>query len=54
MAQYGQALQIGGYILWYLFMSLAYGQFSLLRIVLALATVAIGIRLFVLGSLSRA
>lgn len=53
MAQYGQALQIGAHILWYLFMSLAYGQFSLLRIVLALATVAMGMRLLALGSLSR-
>ncbi len=53
MVQYAKSLQIGGYILWYLFMSLAYGQFGLLQIVLALATVAIGIRLLTLGSLSR-
>ncbi|HEY3248490.1 MAG TPA: M28 family peptidase [bacterium] len=45
LAQYGALLRIGPYILWYIFMSLAYGQFSLLRLVLALAMTAIGIRL---------
>lgn len=52
-AQYAVVLGIGGYITWYVFMGLAYGQFTLLRAVLGLATIAIGIRLLVLGSLAR-
>ncbi|MDR7417363.1 MAG: M28 family peptidase [Armatimonadota bacterium] len=48
VVQYAQTLRIGSYILWYLMMSLAYGQFTLLRILLALATIAIGLRLLVL------
>ncbi len=43
--QYGASLRIGAYILWYIFMGVAYGQFLLLRIVLALAMAAIGVRL---------
>lgn len=50
-AQYGASLQIGVYILWYVFMGLAYGQFTTLRILLALAMVTVGLRLL---SLSRA
>lgn len=44
-AQYAAILEIGPYILWYVFMGLAYGQFSLLRTVLAFATVAVALRL---------
>lgn len=51
LVQYARVLQIGPYILWYLMMGIAYGQFSLLRILLALATVAIGLRLIVLTAL---
>jgi hypothetical protein len=51
--QYGQTLQIGSYILWYLMMGIAYGQFTLLRVVLALATIVIGARLLALGALSH-
>ena len=36
--RYADYLQIGPYILWYVFMGVAYGQFTLLRIVLALHT----------------
>ncbi len=52
-ARYGAYLQIGWYILWYIFMSLAYGQFSLLRIAIALATVAVALRLFAVAVFSR-
>lgn len=45
-------LRIGWYILWYMFMAIAYGQFTLLRIVLALATVAIALRLLARGTLN--
>ncbi len=51
--RYGAYLQIGWYILWYIFMSLAYGQFSLLRILIALATVAVALRLCAVAVLSR-
>lgn len=51
--RYGAYLQIGWYILWYIFMSLAYGQFSLLRIIIALATVAVALRLFAVAVFSR-
>ncbi|HEU4797274.1 MAG TPA: hypothetical protein VFT63_00005, partial [bacterium] len=52
-AQYATVnLRIGWYILWYVFMAIAYGQFTLLRIVLALATVAIALRLLARGTLS--
>lgn len=53
MWQYAQVLEIGWAILWYLMMGVAYGQFSLLRIVLALATAAIGLRLLAVGLRSR-
>lgn len=42
---YGVQQRIGAYILWYVFMGISYGQFTLLRVVLALAMTAIGIRL---------
>jgi hypothetical protein len=48
VVQYAQTLRIGPHILWYLMMSLAYGQFTLLRTLLALMTIAIGLRLLVL------
>lgn len=48
-AQYGASLQIGAYILWYVFMALAYGQFTTLRILLALAMTAVGLRLLALS-----
>lgn len=48
-AQYGASLQIGGYILWYVFMALAYGQFTMLRVLLALAMTAVGLRLLALS-----
>jgi hypothetical protein len=51
VVQYAQTLRIGPYILWYLMMGVAYGQFSLLRIALALATVAIGLRLLAVTAL---
>jgi hypothetical protein len=43
--QYAAIQQIGPYILWYVFMGISYGQFTVLRVVLALAMTAIGIRL---------
>jgi hypothetical protein len=43
--QYGAIQRIGPYILWYVFMGISYGQFTVLRVVLALAMTAIGIRL---------
>lgn len=51
--RYAGYLGIGRYILWYMFMSVAYGQFTLLRIVLALATVAVAIRLVVLAAVAK-
>lgn len=50
IAQYGQALQIGPFVLWYLLMGVAYGQFTLLRVVLTLATVVVGLRLLIIGA----
>jgi hypothetical protein len=47
VASYGQRLRIGAYILWYLFMSVAYGQINLLRTAMTLALFAIALRLFV-------
>jgi len=43
--QYSLLLGVGPYILWYVFMGISYGQFTVLRLVLALAMTAIGIRL---------
>lgn len=43
--QYGQLQRIGAYILWYVFMGISYGQFTLLRVALALAMTAVGVRL---------
>ena len=45
LVQYGAVQRIGPYILWYVFMGISYGQFTLLRVVLALAMTAVGIRL---------
>ncbi|MGH2349153.1 MAG: M28 family metallopeptidase [bacterium] len=45
LAQYGAIQRIGPYILWYVFMGISYGQFTALRVILALAMTAIGIRL---------
>jgi hypothetical protein len=53
IVQYAQALRIGPYILWYLSMSAASGQFTTLRLVLALMTIAIGARLIAVGSPTR-
>jgi hypothetical protein len=47
VVSYGQRLRIGAYILWYLFMSVAYGQINLLRTAMTLALFAIALRLFV-------
>lgn len=47
--QYALILQIGSYIIWYVFMSVAYGQFTLLRIVLAFASIAIALRLLMVA-----
>jgi hypothetical protein len=46
IVSYGQRLRVGVYILWYLFMSVAYGQISLLRVLMTLVLVAIAVRLF--------
>lgn len=43
--QYGALQRIGAYILWYVFMGVSYGQFTWLRVVLALAMTAVGVRL---------
>jgi hypothetical protein len=51
--QYGADLRIGGYILWYVFMALAYGQFTTLQIVLTFATLAVGLRLLALATVGR-
>lgn len=53
IAQYGQALQIGPFILWYLLMGIAYGQFAPLRVVLTLATAVIGLRLLTISAIGR-
>ncbi len=53
LVRYGGYLQIGWYILWYMFMSLAYGQFSLLRILMTLAMVAVALRLCAVAVLGR-
>ena len=45
VVSYGQRLRIGPYIVWYLFMGVAYGQISVLRVVMTLVMVAIGVRL---------
>ncbi|HEV8353145.1 MAG TPA: M28 family peptidase [bacterium] len=45
LVQYAAIQRIGPYILWYVFMGISYGQFTLLRVVLALAMTAIGLRL---------
>lgn len=52
--QYGAYLQIGWYILWYVFMGITYGQFALAPIIFALATIAIGVRLLTVAALARA
>jgi hypothetical protein len=46
IVSYGQRLRVGAYILWYLFMSVAYGQISVLRIVMTLTLGAIALRFF--------
>jgi peptidase M28-like protein len=51
--QYGQALRIGSFILWYLMMGIAYGQFTLLRVILTLATLVVGIRLLIVSAFGR-
>ncbi|MGH2399752.1 MAG: hypothetical protein ACRDF6_07885, partial [bacterium] len=50
--QYAAGLRVGWYILWYMFMAIAYGQFMLLRTILALATVAIALRLLAKGTIN--
>jgi Peptidase family M28 len=52
-AQYGATLRVGGYIFWYVFLALAYAQFTPLQIVLTCATLAVGIRLLALATLGR-
>jgi hypothetical protein len=52
-AQYAATLRLGGYIFWYVFLALAYAQFTPLQIVLTCATLAVGIRLLALGTLGR-
>ncbi|MGH2406242.1 MAG: M28 family metallopeptidase [bacterium] len=47
VVSYGQRLHLGGYVLWYLFMGAAYGQFTTLRLVMTLALFAIALRLLV-------
>jgi hypothetical protein len=47
IVRYGEQLRLGWYILWYLFMSAAYGQFTLTRLAMTLALAAIGLRLIV-------
>jgi len=54
LAQYGADLRIGGYILWYVFLALAYAQFTPLQIALTFATLAVGVRLLALAALGRA
>ncbi len=46
VAWYAQRLQLGGYILWYLFMAGAYGQFTPLRIVMTFVLFAVALRLY--------
>jgi len=45
VVSYGQRLRVGLYIGWYLFMSVAYGQISLLRVLMTLVLVAVAVRL---------
>jgi hypothetical protein len=51
--QYAADLRIGGYILWYVFMALAYAQFTPLQIILTFATLAVGLRLLAVAALGR-
>lgn len=44
-AQYGANLRLGWYVLWYVFLAIAYGQFTLPQVVLTLATAAVAVRL---------
>jgi hypothetical protein len=54
VVSYGQRLRVGVHILWYLFMSVAYGQISLLRVVMTLVLAAVAVRLFAQTVLRRA
>ncbi|MDQ7842665.1 MAG: M28 family peptidase [Armatimonadota bacterium] len=49
LAQYAATLQVGWYILWYVFLGIAYGQFTPVQVVPAFATLAVGIRLLAVG-----
>jgi hypothetical protein len=51
IAQYGQSLRIGPFIAWYLMMGIAYGQFTLLRVILTLAIIVVGVRLIAVSAL---
>ncbi|HXF81141.1 MAG TPA: M28 family peptidase [bacterium] len=50
-AQYAAMLRVGPYILWYVYLAIAYGQFTLTQITLALATVAVAARLLAVAAL---
>jgi hypothetical protein len=52
-AQYALTLRLGAFILWYVFLALAYAQFTPVQVVLTCATLAVGIRLLALGSVAR-
>lgn len=45
-------LRLGWYILWYVFLAIAYGQFTLGQIVLTLATAAVAVRLLAVTALA--
>jgi hypothetical protein len=51
--QYAADLRIGPYNLWYVFMALAYAQFTPLQIMLTFATLAVALRLLALGTVGR-
>jgi len=49
-AQYGANLWVGWYIIWYVFLGIAYGQFTLTQLTLAFSTLALGLRLLAVGT----